>query len=311
MKINTGKNKVGKIGVLYGGWSTEREVSLVSGKAVFTAVKELGYNAELIDFRRDWWKTRLDLSKYGFIFNILHGTNGEDGKLQGLLDLLGVKYSGCGALASALAMDKVKAKQVFVSQGIPTPEYQVICCTGRSNKVEVLPFPVVVKPVSEGSAVGISVVKKRKDFNAAVLAAAKYNGEALVEKYIPGYELTVGIVGDKVLPVVEILPKNEFYDYESKYAVGGSRHVVPAKIPHGATVEVQRIAYAAHKALGCEVVSRVDVRLTPSLKPYVLEVNTIPGMTPTSLLPDAARAAGFGFNNLVDTIIKLSLDKYR
>jgi len=296
------KNK--KIGVLYGGRSAEREISLLSGRAVLKALKELKFNVVGIDADTDL-PSKLQSHKIDFVYNVLHGPFGEDGTVQGMLEVMGIPYSGCGVLSSALAMDKVFSKRVFEASGIPTPAWQVVLKGGKPAKP--FAFPVVVKPVSQGSAIGISIAENKAQLSTALRKAFKFGNTALVERYISGTEITVGILGDKPLPAVEIVPDNKFYDFEAKYKKGKSKHIIPPRLPLPVMRKAQETAFNAFKALGCRAVSRVDIIVDKKGAPWVLEVNTNPGMTETSLLPDEARAAGMSFSGLILEVIRHSL----
>jgi D-alanine-D-alanine ligase len=249
----------------------------------------------------------LKKSRINFAFLSLHGSFGEDGTVQGLLEVMNIPYSGCGVLASALAMDKIYSKRIFDSFKLSTPSWKAV---RKGEKLPALPsFPVVVKPATQGSAIGVSIVKKRADLIPALTAAFKHDPNVLVEQFIPGTELTVGIVGNEVLPVIEIVPEHDFYDFESKYKPGMSRHIIPPRLPKNVIRAVEKLAFAAFNALGCRAVSRIDIIVDKKGKPWLLEANTIPGMTETSLLPDAARAAGYSFSDLVLKIVEYSLIK--
>jgi D-alanine-D-alanine ligase len=257
-----------------------------------------------------------DFSEMDVVFLALHGGQGEDGTIQALLDLTGKPYSGSGVLASALAMNKAMSKKIFEREGILTPEWFMIedselsfvsLITERINKS--FGFPCVVKPNDQGSTVGLTVVKEKKDLQKALECAQKFSRHILVEKFIPGRELTVGVLGDTPLPVVEIIPEHGIYDYECKYTHGKSNYVCPADIPEEKTKEIQSIGLRAFKALGCEDYARVDFRYGEDDRFYCLEVNTLPGMTDTSLVPKAAKALGIDFTALVDRITKLALKK--
>ncbi|MBI4650649.1 D-alanine--D-alanine ligase [Candidatus Desantisbacteria bacterium] len=239
------------------------------------------------------------------VFIALHGQGGEDGSIQGMLEFLGIPYTGSEILASALAMNKIMAKKIFKSYGFPTPEYQVINKKNKKNK-KILHYPIVVKPNAQGSACGVSIASNDKELNSAIFEAFKFNDEVLLEKYIPGRELTVGILGDKALPIIEIISKKKFYDYEAKYTPGKSKHIVPAKLSLELTKKLQNTALAVHTALGCRDYSRVDIRMDNDNNFYILEINTLPGMTNLSLLPDAAKSAGIDFPDLVEKIVKMA-----
>lgn len=296
------KNK--KIGVLMGGLSAEREVSLKSGAAVHKALLARGYRAVAIDVGRDL-ATRLAEEEIEAAFVCLHGRYGEDGAVQGLLELLGIPYTGSGVLASALAMDKVFAKKIFAASGLTITPY-VVCRRGETPTVAALPFPlpVVVKPSREGSSVGVSIVKDEAQFAAAVETAFGYDSEILVEQYVKGREIQVGILDDAGIGAIEIVPKKEFYDFEAKYTDGMATHIMPAPLPPEQYAALLKLGEKAHKALGCSGYSRVDFIVTPDGAAYLLEVNTLPGMTALSLLPEIAQHAGVAFEELVERIAK-------
>jgi len=296
------KNK--KIGVLMGGLSAEREVSLKSGAAVHQALVAQGFNALAIDVGRDLADV-LKREKVEAAFIALHGRYGEDGCVQGLLELMQIPYTGSGVLASALAMHKLYSKQTFAASGILTAPF---CCFRRGEAVELsrLPFglPLVVKPVQEGSSVGISIVKEAGQLAPALELAFRHDDEILIEQYVKGQEVQVGILDDRPVGAIEIVPKNEFYDFEAKYTDGMAEHIFPARLEPELYQRAQQVGLAAHRALGCRGYSRVDLLVTPAGDCYVLEVNTLPGMTALSLLPEiAAKGAGLSFEELVADII--------
>jgi D-alanine-D-alanine ligase len=293
-----------KIGVLFGGLSAEREVSLKSGAAVHQALVAQGYNAVAIDVGRDLAEV---LKREGVeaAFIALHGRYGEDGCVQGLLELLQIPYTGSGVLASALAMHKLYSKQAFAACGILTAPFR---CYRRGETVILadLPFglPLVVKPVQEGSSVGVSIVKEEGQLAAALELAFRHDDEILVEQYIKGQEVQIGILEERPVGAIEIVPKNEFYDFEAKYTDGMAEHIFPARLEPGLYEKAQQIGLAAHRALGCKGYSRVDLLVTSAGECFVLEVNTLPGMTALSLLPEiAAKGAGLSFEALVSRII--------
>jgi D-alanine-D-alanine ligase len=280
-------------------------VSLKSGAAVYQALIAQGYNAVAIDVGRDLADV---LKREGVeaAFIALHGRYGEDGCVQGLLELLQIPYTGSGVLASALAMHKRFSKQSFAASGILTAPF---CCYRRGETVNVadLPFglPLVVKPVQEGSSVGVSIVKEESQLAAALEEAFRHDDEILVEQFIKGQEVQVGILNDTPIGAIEIIPKNEFYDFEAKYTDGMAEHIFPARLEPSLYEKTQQIGLAAHRALGCSGYSRVDLLVTPDGDCYVLEVNTLPGMTALSLLPEiAAKGAGLSFEALVSRIIE-------
>jgi D-alanine-D-alanine ligase len=284
--------------VLMGGWSAEREVSMVSGAAVAKSLTDAGLQVTPVDVQRDMGAllTRL-YPRPDAVFNALHGRFGEDGSVQGLLDILDIPYSHSGLLASALAMDKPMAKRLFAAAGIPVAEH-VIAVRQDITAGDVMERPYVVKPLNEGSSVGVHMVLEGDDEPLFSNTGWPYGDRVMVEKFIPGRELTVSVMGDKALAVTEIITAREFYDYDAKYAAGGSRHVLPADIEKKIANEAMRLAVLAHQTLGCRGVSRVDFRLDGN-DLYLLEINTQPGMTPTSLVPEQAVHAGISFQDLV------------
>ena len=294
-----------KIGVLMGGLSAEREVSLKSGAAVHKALLARGYHTVAIDVGRDLAEV---LKREGIetAFIALHGRYGEDGCVQGLLELVQIPYTGSGVLASALAMHKLYSKQAFAAAGILTAPFRCYRL-GETVTLSDLPFglPLVVKPVQEGSSVGVSIVKEEKFLAVALAEAFLHDDEILVEQYIKGQEVQVGILDDYPIGAIEIVPKNEFYDFESKYTDGMAEHIFPARLESALYEKAQAIGLSAHRALGCRGYSRVDLLVTGTGDCYVLEVNTLPGMTALSLLPEiAAKGAGLAFEELVSRIIE-------
>ena len=294
------------VAVLMGGWSAEREVSLRSGKACADALARLGYRVTPIDVGRDI-ATVLGAAKPDAALNVLHGRPGEDGTLQGVLEILGIPYSHSGVLASALAMQKDFAKAIFRGAGVPVAEDKVVSRFDAA-KAHVLPPPYVIKPIAEGSSVGVFIVTPEHPHPPQELYRDDwaFGDKVLIERYIPGKELTCAVIGDRALDVIEIEPATEFYDYEAKYAAGGSRHLLPAPILPNVYQEVRRLSLAAHDALGCRGVSRTDFRYddrgTGEL--ICLEVNTQPGMTETSLVPELALYAGITFDELVRWMVE-------
>ncbi|WP_459814658.1 D-alanine--D-alanine ligase [Geotalea toluenoxydans] len=292
-----------KIGVLMGGLSAEREVSLKSGAAVLKALVGLGYNAVGIDVDRNV-ATKIAAEGIDAAFIALHGRYGEDGAIQGLLELMAIPYTGSGVLASALAMNKIFAKQAFQAAGLTVAPYRVVC-RGEvfDAKTLTFPFPVVVKPSQEGSSVGVSIVRQESELEAAMQDAFKYDREILIEQFIKGSEVQVGILEDKALGAIEIVPKKEFYDFEAKYSPGMAEHILPARLPADIYEKVLRAGEEGHRALGCSGYSRVDFLVTAEGLCYILEVNTLPGMTDLSLLPEIARGSGIEFGELVERLI--------
>jgi D-alanine-D-alanine ligase len=296
-----------KIAVLMGGPGSEREISLASGAAVLKAFISRGLNAVGVDMVG----TTIELpAGTDLVFNVIHGTFGEDGQLQEALEQLGVPYTGAGVASSRLAFDKVLAKTAFLRDHVPTPRAEIVDVSA-GPQLPSFAAPFVVKPPREGSSVGVHIVRDPADAAAAMADAARHSNDLLVEEFIQGRELTVGILNDVALPVVHIAPREGFYDMTNKYPwlTGGvgSDYYCPADLDPATTLLVQQVALAAHRALGIEIYSRVDVLLDEQNRPFVLEANTIPGMTETSLLPKAAAAAGISFPKLCLTIAELSL----
>ncbi len=299
--------KTKKIAVLMGGLSAEREVSLKSGAAVHQALLAGGYHAVAIDAGRDLAAV-LVRENIEAAFIALHGRYGEDGCVQGLLELMQIPYTGSGVLASALAMHKLYSKQTFASAGILTAPFHHFR-RGEQVRLDALSFgmPLVVKPVQEGSSVGVSIVRGAGQLEAALAEAFRHDSEILVEHYIKGQEVQVGILDDLPIGAIEIVPKNEFYDFEAKYTDGMAEHIFPARLEPARYAQALQVGLAAHTALGCSGYSRVDLLVTESGENYVLEVNTLPGMTALSLLPEiAAKGAGLPFEALVERIIESS-----
>jgi D-alanine-D-alanine ligase len=294
------------VAVLMGGWSAEREVSLRSGKACADALSRRDYRVTPIDVGRDIAAT-LTAIKPDVALNVLHGRPGEDGTLQGLLEILGIPYSHSGVMASAVAMQKDYAKALFRAAGVPVAEDRVVS-RFEAARAHVMAPPYVIKPIAEGSSVGVFIVTAQHPHPPQELYRDDWAfGEmVMVERYIPGKELTCAVLGDRALDVIEIVPATRFYDYEAKYAAGGSKHVLPAPILPNVYQEVRRLALAAHGALGCRGVSRADFRYDDlgAGKLVCLEVNTQPGMTETSLVPELAAYAGIAFDELVQWMVE-------
>lgn len=303
-----------RIAVLMGGRSAEREVSLHTGEQVASALEVCDHTVTRIDTADIGFIELLRTGDFDVVFICLHGRFGEDGTIQGLLEIIGLPYVGSGVLASALAMDKVASKHIFTASGIRTPDFMAL--TAMPSDVEGiaarLGSKLVVKPVSEGSSVGMSIVHEQAEIAPALELAFRHDTTVLVEAFIAGTEVTVGVLGNDellALPTLEVVPEHEFYDYESKYVPGMSRHIIPASVSEAARDECQRVAVEAHRALGCRGMSRADTIVTADGEVYLLEVNTIPGMTSTSLLPDSARAAGIEFPELCDRLVALALER--
>ena len=294
------------VAVLMGGWSAEREVSLRSGGACADALHRLGYRVTPIDVGRDI-ATKLAEIRPDMALNVLHGRPGEDGTLQGVLEVLGIPYSHSGVLASALAMHKVYAKAIFRAAGIPVAD-DMVASRFEAARRHLMPPPYVVKPIAEGSSVGVFIVTAEHRHPPQELTRDDwpFGEEVLIERYVPGKELTCAVLGERALDVIEIVPATAFYDYEAKYAAGGSRHLLPAQILPNVYQEVRRLSLAAHGALGCRGVSRADFRYDDqgTGKLVCLEINTQPGMTETSLVPELAAYAGITFDELVRWMVE-------
>jgi D-alanine--D-alanine ligase len=305
------KNK--KIAVVMGGPSAEREVSLNTGRAILSALLEKGYDAVEIDLKPGRFISELQEKNIDVVFNAIHGLYGEDGVLQGTLELLGIPYTGSGLMASAMAMDKGISKRLFLSAGIPTP--RSVLYTKRDFSADLagkilaeFSIPVVVKSAAQGSSIGVTIVDSAADLSEAIAEAFKYSSHILIEEFIRGRELTVPVWGNdgaKALPVIEIRPHSGRYDYHSKYTKGATEYLTPAQLDEEAVQLVQEAAVNAFEVLGCRGIARVDIMLSEDNKPYVLEVNTIPGMTATSLVPKSAAAAGISFSDLCEQLLLL------
>lgn len=294
------------VAVLLGGRSPEREVSLVSGQKVIEALEAKGYQVSPIDPQDHDWMAQLDGIKPDVVFNALHGDWGEDGRVQGVLDYLGYPYTHSGVAASALAMDKQRAKAVLREAGIQCPEGQLISRFEAAREHVIKP-PYVAKPNAQGSSVGVVIVTEGANRPPAILGSEDwpYEEEVLIERFIPGRELTVAVMGDKALTVTEIVPKTAFYDYDAKYSDGGSVHQLPADVPQAVFDECMAEALKAHQVLGCRGLTRSDFRYDPETGGvWLLEINTQPGMTPTSLAPEQAAHCGIGFPDLVAWMVE-------
>ncbi len=285
-----------------GGLSPEREVSLTSGKEIFNAIQSKGLNAEMIDVDHNIGATLAE-RKIDLACIALHGTWGEDGTIQGILEYLKIPYTGSGVLGSAIAYNKVVSKEIFMERDIPTAPYQVITVEDRGQVKRTLDLPVVVKPADQGSSIGISIVRAESQWKTALDQAFEVSEEILIEQFIEGKLLAVGMNGPQPMPIVEIVPKSGFYDYEAKYTEGKTDYVCPAQLTLEEEKRCKEVSVQVFKALKGRGFPRVDVIMDKST-PYVLEMNTIPGMTPTSLLPMAARQSGLDFDDLVIEILK-------
>ena len=294
-----------KIAVLMGGPGSEREVSLATGRGVAKALRSLGAEVIEIDVRNEDFQLPNDVD---LAFITIHGTFGEDGQIQKILERRGIAYTGEGVTTSEIAFDKTRTKERFLEHGVTTPPWEVIHAGERPT----IPLPIVVKTPRQGSTVGVVIVKNENELESAINEASKYDRELLIEKFVSGRELTIGVLGDQALPILEIIPKGGFYDFNNKYpflnpqAGGGAEHVCPANINAKKTKEIQELALRAFRAAGLQVYARVDAILSENGQPFILEINNIPGMTETSLLPEAAAAVGIGYADLCARIIALS-----
>lgn len=293
----------GRVAVLMGGWSAERPISLESGAAVLAALRSRGVDAHGIDVGRDVL-ARLGAERFDRAFIALHGRGGEDGVIQGALETLGIPYTGSGVLASALGMDKRRTKMLWQAAGLPTPAYRVLADEADLEDVAgSVGFPVMVKPVHEGSSIGMARADGPEALRLAWQAARAHDREVIAERWIVGQELTAAVVGRQVLPLIRLVTPRGFYDYEAKYHDAGTQYLCPCGLPAGEEVELARVALAAFDVLGAEGWGRVDLMLDAQRRPWLLEINTVPGMTSHSLVPMAARAAGIDFEELVVRIL--------
>ena len=300
------------ITLLYGGSSSEREISIRTSIAIAEVISGL-YNLDMIDLSSKFYENPHDLYKSDLVFNALHGGDGENGTLQSFLDLHHIPYTGSDAKSSRIAMDKNIAKLIAQSINIKTPKWFMINLNDKENiklldhNSEKFSYPIIIKPANEGSTYGLSIVRKESELNDAINLSSMFSSQILVEEYIEGRELTVGILGDKPLPVLEIKTSGDLYDYKCKYTEGMSEYVVPAKIDNSIERIVSENALKIFQEIGCRHYSRVDFRLNEKGECYLLEINTLPGMTSTSLLPKAAKAAGLDFKQLIEFIINQAI----
>lgn len=310
-----------RVAVILGGQSVEREVSLHTGENVIEALREKGHEPVGLDVTDDLG-VRLREARPECVYVALHGRFGEDGAMQGLLEIMGLPYVGSGVLASALGMDKLLSRRLFVDEGLLCPRYRVIRTgevaakgIGEAAREVTTEFglPLVVKPNNQGSAVGVTIARQEGEVERGISEALALGDVALIEEYLSGPEITVAVIGNseaRALPVIEIVPKKPFYDYDAKYTPGMSQHVIPARLTPEATSEAQAAALRAYEILGCRDFARVDFLMDErSGRPVLLEVNTLPGMTSTSLVPDAARAVGVEFPDLVDRLVRMAVER--
>ncbi len=305
------KKKKARVAVVMGGSSAEREISIRTGTGVMRALESLGYAAQSLDYDRKFVDAIRDIAPDA-VFNALHGPGGEDGQLQGILDFLGLPYTGSGLEAAALAMDKHLTKKLFSAEGLPTATWDLFDLSGGT--LPLLPgsldLPLVVKPRYQGSSAGVAIVRTHEQWSQAMIASAEHYAEVIAEEFISGREFTCGVLGEEALPVAEIVSNaGEFYDFKSKYAAGGSTHIVPAPIDADLAARIGMLALSAHRLVGLRDYSRTDFIVSKEGRPYILEINTLPGLTPTSVLPDVCNAAGISYNALVERLLGYALSR--
>jgi len=308
-----------RVAVLMGGASKEREISLRTGNEVYEALLKKGFFAVKIDVDKNIAEN-LKKTRARVAFIALHGRLGEDGTVQGMLEILGIPYTGSGVLASALAINKIYSKKIWQKEGINTPPFIVLTKEGlergayprKKKELKSIGPPFVIKPAMEGSTIGLGIAESLDQLGPALEEALKFDQEVVIEQFVKGKEITVGILGNKdpePLPTLEVVTRRDLYDYEAKYTPGLSEHIIPARLPESQRKAAQRLSLWAHQALGCRGFSRVDLIVTEDGTPFVLELNTIPGLTQLSLFPDAARAAGLDFPSLVSKLVYLALEE--
>ena len=303
-------SRFGKVAVLMGGWSAEREVSLKSGHAVLEALQASGIDAHGIDVQQHDFYRNMQEGQYDRAFIVMHGRGGEDGVMQGALEVLNIPYTGSGVLASAIAMDKLRCKQLLEGVGLPTPPYMVLEENSDSDYVvATLGLPLMVKPALEGSSIGMTKVVESEQLKQAWHTASQYGSEVIVEKWITGAEYTVAVLGEKALPAIKLETKRDFYDYFAKYQANDTRYICPCGLSEEKEGQLQRLALAAFKAIGAKGWGRVDILTSQDGQPWVIELNTVPGMTDHSLVPMAAKQAGMNFQQLVVSILENSMEQ--
>jgi D-alanine-D-alanine ligase len=299
-----------RVAVVMGGPSSEREVSIESGQAVLKALASLGHEAQSLDFDGRFVDALREI-RPDIVFNALHGTGGEDGRIQGVLEWLGIPYTGSDITSCALAMDKHLTKKLLAAEGLPTPAWDTFDLDGGT--LPLLPgslnLPLVVKPRAGGSSAGVSIVRTHEEWTKAMIGIAAKTTQILAEEFVPGREFSSAVLGEEALPLVEIIAGDEFYSYDAKYKPGGSRHLVPAPIDGDLTARLQMLALSVHRLLGLRDYSRTDFIVTREGRPYILEINALPGLTPLSLFPDEARVAGISFDALIERLIQYALGR--
>jgi D-alanine-D-alanine ligase len=299
-----------RVAVVMGGPSAEREVSIESGQCVMRALASLGHEVQSLDFDGRFVDALREI-RPDAVFNALHGTGGEDGTIQGILEWLGIPYTGSDLTSCALAMDKHLTKKLLAAEGLPTPAWDTFDLAGGT--LPLLPgslnLPLVVKPRSSGSSAGVSIVRTHEEWTKAMIGVAPKTTQVVAEEFIPGREFSSAILGEEALPLVEIIASDEFYSYDAKYKPGGSRHLVPAPVDGDLTARLQMLALSVHRLLGLRDYSRTDFIVTKEGRPYILEINALPGLTPLSLFPDEARAAGISFEALIERLLQFALGR--
>jgi D-alanine-D-alanine ligase len=298
------------VAVVMGGPSSEREVSIASGTGVMRALASLGYEAKSLDFDGRFIDALREI-RPEIVFNALHGLGGEDGTVQGILEWMKMPYTGSGVTSCALAMDKHLTKKLLAAEGLPTPAWDAFDLAGGSLPLlpGTLDLPIVVKPRAGGSSSGISIVRTHEQWTAGVIEAAERTTEIIAEEYVAGREFTCGILGEEPLPVTEIVPADEFYSYDAKYKPGGSRHICPAAIDPDLAHRLQMLAISVHRMIGLRDYSRTDFIVSREGRPYILEVNALPGLTPTSLIPEECAAIGIGYEALIERLLNAALNR--
>jgi D-alanine--D-alanine ligase len=299
-----------RVAVVMGGPSSEREVSIASGQGVMQALVALGYEARSFDFDERFVEAIRAFAPDA-VFNALHGPGGEDGRIQGILDWLGVPYTGSDLRSCAVAMDKHLTKKLISAEGLPTAAWDVFDLSGGT--LPLLPgslnLPLVVKPRDEGSSAGVTIVRTHEEWSKAMLASAARATNVMAEEFVAGREFSCGVFFEQALPIVEIEANADFYTYDAKYKPGGSRHTVPAPLDHDLTARLQTLALSVHRLIGLRDYSRTDIIVTKEGRPYILEVNALPGLTPTSLLPEECAAAGIPYDSLIDRLVRAALER--
>ncbi|MBV9278368.1 MAG: D-alanine--D-alanine ligase [Candidatus Eremiobacteraeota bacterium] len=304
-------NSKPRVAVVMGGPSWEREISIASGSEVMRALQDLGYEAKSLDYDARFVESIAKIAP-DVVFNALHGPGGEDGQIQGVLDWLGIPYTGSALRASAVSMDKHLTKKLLSAEGLPTPVWDLFDLSGGTLPLlpGALDLPLVIKPRYEGSSAGVSIVRSHDQWSGAMIETAKEFPEVIAEEFVPGREFSCGILGEEALPIAEIIPTHdEFYNFNAKYRPGGSRHLIPAPIDDDLTARLQMLALSVHRMIGLRDYSRTDFIVTDEGRPFVLEINALPGFTPTSVVPDECRAIGMSFENLVERLIEFAMQR--